>query len=84
MLGSLLSVMMLFSVIGMFMHVKAIMLGQLYLGLAVFCGYVVYDTQVILEKARMGVLDPISDSLQVCVFVFGRETGEYRMNTMLT
>ena len=78
------SVMMLFSVIGMFMHVKAIMLGQLYLGLAVFCGYVVYDTQVILEKARMGVLDPISDSLQVCVFVFGRETGEYRMNTMLT
>lgn len=64
-LGSLLSVMMLFSLLSMFMRVEAIMLGQLYLGLAVFCGYVVYDTQVILEKARAGVQDPISDSLQV-------------------
>jgi FtsH-binding integral membrane protein len=61
----MLSLLCLFSFISIFINVQAIMLGQLYLGLAVFCGYVVYDTQVILEKARMGVTDPIGDSIKV-------------------
>ena len=61
----MLSMMCMFSFFNMFLGIQAIYLGQLYLGLALFCGYVVYDTQVVLEKARMGYTDPIADSIQV-------------------
>jgi len=47
---------------------------QLHLGLFVFAGYIIFDTQVMVERASMGVPDYIHDSLQllldfVAVFV---------------
>lgn len=47
---------------------------QLYLGLFVFAGYIIFDTQVMVERASMGVPDYIHDALQllldfVAVFV---------------
>ena len=44
---------------------------HLYLGLAMFCGFVLYDTQLIVEKCRQGDCDYIRFvvTLKVCVAV---------------
>jgi len=38
---------------------------QLYFGLLVFCGFVIFDTQLIIEKAAHGSKDFVSDSLEL-------------------
>lgn len=40
---------------------------QLYLGLLVFLGYIVYDTQVMVARASRGIKDPLVDSLNLFV-----------------
>merc|ERR1712156_1294577 len=40
---------------------------NIYLGLLVFCGYVVYDTQVIIEKAEMGRYNFVAHSLELFI-----------------
>ena len=40
---------------------------NLYLGLFVFMGYVVFDTQVMVVRAENGVKDPVKDSVQLFV-----------------
>lgn len=41
--------------------------AELYVGLAVFAGYVVYDTQMIVERCEAGIADPLRDALDLFV-----------------
>jgi growth hormone-inducible transmembrane protein len=38
---------------------------SMYGGLAVFGGFVLYDTQKIMEHARMGIRDPVAESIRL-------------------
>jgi len=40
---------------------------HLYLGLAIFCGFIMFDTQIIIEKARRGNRDFIAHSLDLFI-----------------
>ena len=56
-LGSMLSVLSLMNFINLFTRSPMMFDASLYLGLAMFCGYVIFDTQVIVEKAALGDRD---------------------------
>jgi len=64
-LGSCLSTMMFLSFLNIFMRSTFIFNGLLYVGLVVFCGYVMFDTQLIIEKAALGNQDYVWDSLEL-------------------
>lgn len=58
---------MLLSFANIFLGSSLIYNFELYAGFFVLCGFVVFDTQMIVEKNRMGSKDFISDAL--CLFV---------------
>lgn len=62
-LMSLLSVMMFTSIINLFIGSYFLFQAQLYLGLIVFCVFIMYDTAVIIEKRRMGDDDHIKHAM---------------------
>lgn len=62
-LMSLLSIMLLTSVINLFLGSYFLFQAQLYIGLIVFCIFVMYDTAVIIEKRRMGDTDHIKHAM---------------------
>eukprot|EP01095_Lingulamoeba_sp_RSL-Kostka_P014213 TRINITY_DN6130_c1_g3_i2.p1 TRINITY_DN6130_c1_g3~~TRINITY_DN6130_c1_g3_i2.p1 ORF type:complete len:248 (-),score=61.08 TRINITY_DN6130_c1_g3_i2:124-867(-) len=63
-LSSVLSMLFWISIMNMlFFHNEAVVMAKTYLGLVLFCGYVVYDTQLIIEKASLGDRNFISHSL---------------------
>ena len=62
-LMSLLSVMFFMSIANMFIGSYYLFQAQLYLGLIVFCLFVMYDTAVIIEKRRMGDTDHIKHAM---------------------
>jgi len=64
-LMTVLSTMLLFSFSNLLFRSKFINDVNLYLGLVVMCGFVLYDTQAIMEKCRMGQKDPIQHSLDL-------------------
>lgn len=45
--------------------------AYLYLGLALMCGFVLYDTQLIIEKCRLGDRDFILHSVDLFVDLLG-------------
>jgi len=57
--------MMFLSFLNIFMRSTFIFNGLLYVGLVVFCGYVMFDTQLIIEKAALGNQDYVWDSLEL-------------------
>jgi len=62
-LSSMLFYMLLLSVAQIFMKSSLISNVTLYLGLFMFCGYILYDTQLIIEKADRGNNDFVWDAL---------------------
>ncbi|CAM9640638.1 unnamed protein product [Scytosiphon promiscuus] len=56
-LSSCLMVLAAASLLNLFMRMDFLFSIQLYAGLAMFCGYVIFDTQLIVEKASMGDRD---------------------------
>ncbi|XP_042903365.1 bax inhibitor 1 [Parasteatoda tepidariorum] len=66
-LMSLLSVLMIGGILNIFMGSYILFKAQIYIGLLVMCAFIVYDTQVIMEKRRMGEKDYIWHS--ICLFI---------------
>lgn len=46
-------------------HLPYTLQAHLYLGLFVMCGFILYDTQIIMEKRRAGSTDCIKHSLDL-------------------
>lgn len=67
MLGSAVMLMMVLSLANLFFRSTSIYLLQLYGGLVVFSGYVVFDTQMILEKAERGNYDVIGHAAMLFI-----------------
>jgi len=65
MLGSALSLMVLLGFLNIFFRSTAMFNLMLYGGLIVFCGFIMFDTQLIIEKASYGQKDFIWDSLEL-------------------
>jgi FtsH-binding integral membrane protein len=62
-LSSALAWLLLFGFLNIFIQSQLIYELKLYAGLAIFCGFVLYDTQVIVEKRRQGDDDYIGHCL---------------------
>jgi FtsH-binding integral membrane protein len=70
-LSSALSVMCIVGLLNMFVQSSALMVLRLYVGLAVFVGFVVYDTQMIVEKASNGSTDVVWHAVELFVDFVG-------------
>lgn len=70
-LMTLISTMMFMGLANIFLGSQLIYQAHLYLGLLVMCGFVLYDTQVIIEKRRMGNKDFVTHSLDLFVDFIG-------------
>jgi len=64
-LSTSLSLLCLASLVNIFFRSMFIFNIQLYFGLLIFCGFVIFDTQLIIEKAANGNKDFVSDSLEL-------------------
>jgi len=67
MLSSAISMLCVLSLANLFARSLVVFNIQLYLGLLVFCGFVVFDTQLIVERAIQGDKDFVSHSLELFV-----------------
>lgn len=59
------------SLFNLFFGSMGILNLQLYLGLLVMCGFVLYDTQLIVEKAKSGNLDYLSHAIELFIDFVG-------------
>lgn len=62
---SILNTMAIISLFNLFFNSYLVQQGQLYIGLGVMAAFVLYDTQAIIEKCRMGNKDCIQHSLDL-------------------
>lgn len=70
-LFTILNSLMLMSFANIFFGSTLLWNAQVYLGLLAMCGFVLYDTQAIIEKRRMGSKDFVAHSLDLFVDVLG-------------
>ncbi|KAK4524172.1 hypothetical protein GAYE_SCF02G2071 [Galdieria yellowstonensis] len=70
-LSSVLSILLLFSVFSFIIPLKIEEYVQLYLGLVMFVGYVLFDTQLIIERAYNGSTDAVSDAVTLFIDFVG-------------
>ncbi|XP_015605188.1 probable Bax inhibitor 1 [Cephus cinctus] len=68
---SMLNMMLLFSLANLFLRSTLIYQAHMYLGLFMMCGFIIYDTQLIIEKVHMGNKDFISHSLDLFIDFIG-------------
>lgn len=68
---SLLNIMVLFSFVNLFLRWSLFYQAHLYIGLFLMCGFVIYDTQLIIEKFHIGSKDFILHSLDLFVDFIG-------------
>jgi len=66
-LSSMLFYLFLLSVVQIFVKSTFINNINLYLGLFMFCGYILYDTQLIIEKSDRGSTDFVWDALELFI-----------------
>lgn len=70
-LMTLLSSMSLLGLANLFMHSNLLYQSQLYLGLVAMCGFVLFDTQLIVEKRRAGSRDFVTHALDLFIDFIG-------------
>ncbi|KAG5892634.1 hypothetical protein JTB14_019722 [Gonioctena quinquepunctata] len=70
-LMSMLTALMVLSLANLFFGAAWVYQTQLYLGLLAMCGFVLFDTQVIIEKRRAGSRDFVTHSLDLFVDFIG-------------
>lgn len=70
-LMSLLTTLMVLSIANIFFGARWVYQTQLYLGLIAMCGFVLFDTQLIIEKRRMGNKDFVAHSLDLFIDFIG-------------
>jgi len=71
-LASTLSIFFWMSFINIFLNSKILYLTELYLGLLMFCGYVIYDTQLIIYRATyLKSFDVVSHTLDLFIDLIG-------------
>ncbi|XP_066157312.1 probable Bax inhibitor 1 [Euwallacea fornicatus] len=70
-LFALLNSLMLMSLANIFFGSTILWNAQIYIGLLAMCGFVLYDTQAIIEKRRMGSKDFVAHSLDLFVDFIG-------------
>lgn len=66
-LGSGLSIMLMLSLANLFFKSRMIFQLELYGGLVLFCGFILYDTQLIIERRRRGDKDYVWHALMLFV-----------------
>jgi FtsH-binding integral membrane protein len=66
-LMSLLSSLLILSLVNLFIRSSFLYDVYLYVGLAVMCGFICYDTALIIEKRRMGDEDYIGHALMLFI-----------------
>ncbi|XP_044734582.1 probable Bax inhibitor 1 [Chrysoperla carnea] len=70
-LMTFLSSLMIMSIANIFFRSALLFQAHLYLGLFLMCGFVLYDTQIIIEKRRAGSKDFVSHSLDLFIDFIG-------------
>ncbi|XP_013146388.1 PREDICTED: probable Bax inhibitor 1 [Papilio polytes] len=70
-LMTLLTSMSLMSLANIFMQSHFLYQSHLYLGLILMCGFVLFDTQLIIEKRRMGSKDFVQHALELFIDFIG-------------
>lgn len=70
-LGSAVSAMLVMGLLNTFIGSESLFNAEMYLGLLVLSGYVVYDTQVMVEMAEQRQYDVPRDSLNLFTNLFG-------------
>lgn len=59
--------------------------ASIYLGLLIYCGYVLFDTQLILEKRKLTNLDHFAvDALSLLIGIFNFILQKYIFHKILT
>merc|ERR1719385_698445 len=58
---------MILGLANIFFRSQLLFQAHLYIGLAIFCGFIMFDTQVIIRKARNGDKDFIAHSLDLFI-----------------
>lgn len=53
--------------LNIFFRSQLLFQAHIWIGLAVFCGFIMFDTQMIIRKARMGDKDFIAHSLDLFI-----------------
>ncbi|CAH8443320.1 unnamed protein product [Dicrocoelium dendriticum] len=56
-----------FNFMNLFLRSPAIYQAELYIGFAIFCGFVVFDTQLIIEKRKSGDTDFVWHALDLFI-----------------
>ncbi|GBB88443.1 hypothetical protein RclHR1_00150039 [Rhizophagus clarus] len=70
-LASAISALFWMSFINAFIGSRLLFTAELYVGLLIFCGYVIYDTQLIIYRATIGSRDVVRHTLDLFVDLIG-------------